>query len=228
MGRQQSRHAKSSHRVFFSSSLWYDITSFSAKSQRSPCSQPNTPPDTLIETLMTLSILITRFPGLLASVDAQPPPLTVLAPLLSHSRPAVRKRAIGTLAQFVPVTPPALFQELLSQDVLPGIASGASERQQTMVQLVAAVARHSALRIAPVLNEIVPGILKAAKKDEEELRESCLQTLEALVLRCPAEVTPYLSPMIQTASNYIKYDPVSAHTCFYGNSAHSFRTELCR
>lgn len=160
---------------------------------------------------MALSILIARFPGFLASVDLQPAPLTVLAPLLGHTRPAVHKRAISTLAQFIPVTPPVLFQELLTRDVLPGIASGSSERQQTMVQLVAAVARHSALRIAPVLEEIVPSILKAVKKEEEELRESCLQTLEALVLRCPTEVTPFLSSIIQTGVVYIKYDPVRVH-----------------
>lgn len=35
------------------------------------------------------------------------------------------------------------------------------------------------------------------------------QALEALLLRCPAEITPYLSSIVQTGNQYIKYDPVS-------------------
>jgi cullin-associated NEDD8-dissociated protein 1 len=158
---------------------------------------------------MTLSILITRFPGLLSAAALDPKPLTVIAPLLTHSRPAVRKRAIITLAQFVPISQPQLFSDLLQKDVLPVITGGSSaEKQQIMVQLIAAVARHSSNQIAPVLGEIVPGILKALKQDSEDLRESGLQTLEVLVLRCPAEVTPFLSQIVQAGSLYIKYDPV--------------------
>lgn len=52
--------------------------------------------------------------------------------------------------------------------------SASVEKQRTTSQLVAAVARHSALQIAPVLGDIVPGILKAVQKDDE-LRESGLQ-----------------------------------------------------
>lgn len=62
--------------------------------------QPNTPPETLIETLSILSILITRFPVHVSSPDIKPQPLSVLTPLLSHPRPAVRKRAIVTLGMW--------------------------------------------------------------------------------------------------------------------------------
>ena len=43
------------------------------------------------------------------------------------------------------------------------------------MQLVAAVARHSPLQIAPVLGQVVPGILKAVQRDDDELREGGLQ-----------------------------------------------------
>jgi len=43
------------------------------------------------------------------------------------------------------------------------------------VQLIAAVARHSPSQIAPVLDQIVPGILHAIEKDDDELREGSLQ-----------------------------------------------------
>lgn len=40
---------------------------------------------------------------------------------------------------------------------------------------MAAVARHSPAQLAPALNNIVPGILRAVEKDDEELREGALQ-----------------------------------------------------
>lgn len=54
----------------------------------------------------------------------------------------------------------------------------------------------------------MPGILKAIQKDDEELREGSLQALEALLLRCPTEITPYLSSITQAGNQFIKYDPV--------------------
>ncbi|OBZ78570.1 Cullin-associated NEDD8-dissociated protein 1 [Grifola frondosa] len=146
----------------------------------------DTPPETLIETLSILSILISRFPVYMSTV--QPQPLTVLTPMLS--------------------TLPQLFSVLLDAIIIPGLAPNASvDGQRTTVQLVAAVARHSPHQIAPALNGIVPNIVKVVHREDEELRESCLQALEALVLRCPSEITPYLSSIIQIANQYIKYDP---------------------
>ncbi|TBU30790.1 TIP120-domain-containing protein [Dichomitus squalens] len=166
----------------------------------------DTPPETLIETLAILSILITRFPAYLSNVE--PPPVTVLTPVLNHSRPAVRKRAITTLAQFLPHAQPQEFSTLLSSIIIPGLAPSANvEKQRTVVQLVAAIARHSPHQIAPTLSDIIPNILKDSQRDDEELRESSLQALEAVVLRCPSEVTPYLKSVIQVGNQYIKYDP---------------------
>ncbi|RDX51535.1 TIP120-domain-containing protein [Lentinus brumalis] len=166
----------------------------------------DTPPETLIETLAILSILITRFPAYLANVEPQPVP--TLTPLLAHSRPAVRKRAITTLAQFLPHAQPQDTAALLKTVVLPGLAPSASiDKQRTVVQLVAAVARHSPHQIAPTLGEIVPSLLKDVQRDDEELVESCLQALEALVLKCPSEITPSLSSIIQVGNQYIKHDP---------------------
>lgn len=138
--------------------------------------QPDTPPETLIETLSILTILISRFPAYLSSPNLQPQPLTILTPLLSHPRTAVRKRAITTLAQFLPTAHVELFATLLNTNILPGLAASANvEQQRTTVQLIAAVARHTSHHMSPVLNDVVPGVIKAAQRDDEELRESCLQ-----------------------------------------------------
>ncbi|KAI9065798.1 ARM repeat-containing protein [Trametes sanguinea] len=167
---------------------------------------PNTPPETLIETLSILSILISRFPGYLSNLEIKP--ILVLTPMLSHPRPAVRKRAITTLAQFLPYSQPQQFAELLNSFVIPGLAPTANlEKQRTVVQLVAAVARHSPAQITPALSEVTSSIIKDSQRDDEELRESCLQALEALVLKCPTEITSFLSAIIRVGNQYIKYDP---------------------
>lgn len=170
--------------------------------------QSNTPPEALIETLSILSILIVRFPAHLAASTEKSQPLKILAPLLSHPRPVVRKRAIVTISQFIPISQPHLFTELLKTNVFPNLAVGANlDKQRTTIQLIAAVARHSPLQIAPVLGDVVGGILKAVQRDDDDLRESCLQALEAIVLRCPSEVVPYLPACIQVGTQYIKHDP---------------------
>jgi hypothetical protein len=88
----------------------------------------------------------------------------------------VRKRAIITISQFIPISQPALFSALLVADVLPNLTASATlEKQRTTVQLVAAVARNSPSQIAPVLSNIVPGILQAVEKSDDELREGSLQ-----------------------------------------------------
>ncbi|KAF7784838.1 hypothetical protein Agabi119p4_1003 [Agaricus bisporus var. burnettii] len=169
---------------------------------------PSTPPEALVETLAILSILISRFPLHVSNSSLDPQPLTVLAPLLSHARPVVRKRSIITLSQFIPISRPALFESLLQSSVFPNLAPSANlERQRTTIQLVAAIARHSPHHISSVLDKLVPGILEAVHKDDEELREGSLQALEALTLRLPTEVTPYLGAIVQVGLQFIKYDP---------------------
>lgn len=69
-----------------------------------------------------------------------------------------------------------MFSGLLSSEMMPNLAPTANvEKQMTMVQLVAAIARSSPQRIAPSLPEIVPGLLKATQRDNDDLREASLQ-----------------------------------------------------
>ncbi|KAF8499003.1 TIP120-domain-containing protein [Russula emetica] len=167
---------------------------------------PGIPPDTLIETLSILSILVTHFPTYVSSLSLSPPPIQTITPLLIHGRPAVRKRAIVTLSNFVPLSAPELSGQLLSTVVIPNLQTSAPiEKQRTTVNLVAAIVRASPQRLASGLGAIVPGILRVLDQDDEELREGA--ALESTVLRMPAEVTPFLAAIIQVATKYIKFDP---------------------
>lgn len=82
------------------------------------------------------------------------------------------------------------------------------ESQRTTVLLVSSIARHSPQRISGAIPEVVAGVIAAAGKEDDELREYALQALEIFVLRCPSEVTPFLSQIIQAPAKLIKYDPV--------------------
>ncbi|CAE6466306.1 unnamed protein product [Rhizoctonia solani] len=150
----------------------------------------STPPDALIETLATLTILVTRFPSQVPPQE----PMTVLTPLLLHARPAVRKRAISTIASFVPTLSQDELQQFISSTILPGLQPAASlEKQRTTVHLVAAVARY----LASSLNEVVPSVLKGVKEEDEELREAGLQpspALDALAPRFLKQLLKTLSP----------------------------------
>jgi cullin-associated NEDD8-dissociated protein 1 len=100
--------------------------------------------------------------------------------------------------------------DLLQVNVYPNLTPSASvEKQRTTVQLISAVTRQAPIHITPALDKIVPGVLKAVEKDDEELRESSLQALETFLIRCPAEITPFTQAIVQVALQYIKYDPVS-------------------
>jgi cullin-associated NEDD8-dissociated protein 1 len=144
--------------------------------------QPGIPADTLIETLSILSILVTHFPTYVSSLSLSPPPIQTITPLLTHGRPAVRKRAIVTLSHFVPLSAPELSGQLLSTVVIPNLQTSAPiEKQRTTVNLVAAIVRASPQRLVSALGAIVPGILRVVDQDDEELREGALQVNTSFV-----------------------------------------------
>ncbi len=76
------------------------------------------------------------------------------------------------------------------------------------------------------MKDIVPGVLNLAAKEDPELREGALQALEALVYRCPAEITQFLIPIIALGIQLIRYDPVSSVPSSNVGASISFRTML--
>ncbi|KAG2741568.1 hypothetical protein P692DRAFT_20880121 [Suillus brevipes Sb2] len=124
-----------------------------------------------------------------SSESLSPHPLPAIAPLLSHSRPAVRKRAILTLSQCVPLSPPALANDLLQNHILLFLAPNANiEKQRTTVHLIAAIIR---------------------QRDDDEAREGCLQALETLLLKSLTEAALFLSSIVQIGNQFIKYDLIA-------------------
>jgi hypothetical protein len=50
-----------------------------------------------------------------------------------------------------------------------------SKKQRTTVHLVAAIVRQALQQLTSVYNDIIPGVIRAVQRDDDELREGCLQ-----------------------------------------------------
>jgi cullin-associated NEDD8-dissociated protein 1 len=171
----------------------------------------NVKPETKLECLQALEDLLTRF-GQLMSADLEKIQQAVLPQLVS-TRSAARKRAIGVLSRLAVVTPEKLFTALVEHLLKSATEAKKSDHVRTYVQAVGGISATVGHRLGKYLNQIIPLVVKnikaAGSEDEadEELRENCLATLEALVLRCPKEIQPHLEKVVATALEYIKHDP---------------------
>lgn len=124
--------------------------------------------------------MATRFPVHSSDPLMKPQPITAIAPLLEHPRPAVRKCAILTLSHFIPLVHIDITSDILQTHILPYLEADAKvEKQWTAVNLVSAILKESPQRLAPSIDRIVPGVLKSVHRDDDELREVCLQVRRA-------------------------------------------------
>ncbi|WVQ76239.1 hypothetical protein IAR50_005904 [Cryptococcus sp. DSM 104548] len=167
-------------------------------------------PQIASELLQTLTDLFTRFSAdISTSTTVSKSSLTALIKILSTARPAIRKRAIPTLASLVAASP-ALFNETLQQEIIAGV-SQSGDGGRVWLGAVASLARGrnvgnvGRLAAEKKLAEI---ILQQTKDPEDvETVEAALTALEALVLRCPTEMGIYISTIIQKSLALLKYDP---------------------
>lgn len=67
--------------------------------------------------------------------------------------------------------------------------------------------RSNAPRFGKFLSGVAPLVIKYTDLDDDELRENALQALEAFVLRCPTEITPYIDTIIDLSLKFLRYDP---------------------
>ncbi|KAK4941932.1 hypothetical protein LTR10_018262 [Elasticomyces elasticus] len=100
-----------------------------------------------------------------------------------------------------------------------------TEHRKFLIATVGTLARSSPTKFGPYLNDVVSNVLQVLSQQElsstasvsdedievdpeiEELRETALISLEALLGSCPTEMHPHLSDSIDAALRYLKYDP---------------------
>lgn len=139
-----------------------------------------------------------------------------LLPELASPRAAVRKRAVTCVGALCGSLPEGLYAEVVDH-LLAQVEAGAARRADatmtTYIQAICALGRGSGFRLGSQLARIVPLVLRSASLAGNEgdagteVAEHCLQACEALVTRCPAEITPFVPQLLELGLFYVKYDP---------------------
>eukprot|EP01104_Vermistella_antarctica_P019462 TRINITY_DN762_c0_g1_i1.p1 TRINITY_DN762_c0_g1~~TRINITY_DN762_c0_g1_i1.p1 ORF type:complete len:1331 (-),score=413.33 TRINITY_DN762_c0_g1_i1:65-3832(-) len=134
-------------------------------------------------------------------------------PQLTSIRTSSRKKAISCLARLSVHMPDPQFKGLVANLVEKAGTAKKAKNIRTFIQALGAISRSVAHRLGGFMKDVIPLVAKycddkGGKFDkDDELRENCFQTFESLVLRCPAEITPFLDQIIALSLEYIKYDP---------------------
>jgi cullin-associated NEDD8-dissociated protein 1 len=140
----------------------------------------------------------------------------VVLPLISSKDSMNKKKAIVCLGYLSTVSSDKLFDDLLTH-----LTSAISKTKEvasirTYVQAIGTLSRFAGNRMGKSVDKIF-SIVKTytdhkdffveEDKYDEELREICLQTLEALITRCPTELASHKGEVEALALRFIKHDP---------------------
>ncbi|KAF9154219.1 Cullin-associated NEDD8-dissociated protein 1 [Linnemannia schmuckeri] len=169
---------------------------------------PNSSYDAQMDSLDILSEVLLRFGNIFATIGLQKQTANTLFALLSHARPALRKRATTAIGHLVAHMPDDIFEDLLKK-ILNGLetSKNSPDRLRTYIQVTGTISRSNAPRFGKFLPGVAPSVIKYTDLDDDELRENALQALEAFVLRCPGEITPYIDTIIELGLKFLRYDP---------------------
>ncbi|XP_022915623.1 cullin-associated NEDD8-dissociated protein 1 [Onthophagus taurus] len=158
-----------------------------------------------LESLDIVGDLLARFGNGLTSYHSQI--LSALLPQLSSQRQAVRKRTIAACSNLVLSCNNALYSKLIEY-LHNGLLNEKNQMQiRTYIQCLAAVCRQSGHRFGEHIEKFVPLILQYSHKEDDELREYCLQAFESFVNRCPKEISEHIHSIINLCLKYMTYDP---------------------
>ena len=136
-----------------------------------------------LEALDILGDLLSRFGGLLLPFHNNL--LDALIPNLKSPRMAVRKRAIIALSHLVMTCDQSLYVKLIdyllhdlsdpAAVATNATASNGIQNTRTYIQAVGAICKQAGHRFGDHVEKVVPLVLGYAEKDDDEMREHCLQ-----------------------------------------------------
>eukprot|EP00798_Chlamydomonas_sp_ICE-L_P008749 gene8749-33610_t len=168
-------------------------------------------PEVVNESLEILAVLVARFGNLVVSEHTRIKDC-LMAHLADH-RPALRKRVLHCLAAIAAFLNDELLGTAITQLVSKLQESGVkADVTRTYIQAVGLISRAVGYRFGKHLGVALPLIVKhcdaaAAAEGDDELRENCLQALESFIHKCPHDARPHLSLSLNTALEFLKYDP---------------------
>ncbi|XP_063702337.1 cullin-associated NEDD8-dissociated protein 1 [Culicoides brevitarsis] len=158
-----------------------------------------------LEALDILSDLLSRFSDYM--IQYHDKILVALLPQLESDRQAVRKRTIVALSHLLASCNDHAYNEVVLH-LLGGLKKPKNVGTiRTYIQCLAAICRQSGHRLSKHINEIMALLNQYSSRDDDELREFCLQASEAFVYRCPEAITPHIPEIVKLCLKYITYDP---------------------
>uniref|UniRef100_A0A4W3IUM1 Cullin-associated and neddylation-dissociated 1 n=1 Tax=Callorhinchus milii TaxID=7868 RepID=A0A4W3IUM1_CALMI len=158
-----------------------------------------------LEALDIMADMLSRQGGLL--VNFHPSILNCLLPQLTSPRLAVRKRTIIALGHLVMSCGNLVFIDLIEHLLAELAKNDSMSTTRTYIQCIAAISRQAGHRIGEYLEKIIPLVVKFCSVEDDELREYCIQAFESFVRRCPKEVFPHVTTVINLCLKYLTYDP---------------------
>jgi cullin-associated NEDD8-dissociated protein 1 len=176
-----------------------------------------------LEALDILSDLLSRFGDLLLPFHEAI--LKALVPQLASSRQAVRKRTIVALSHLLTTCNNAAYNKVI-EHLLEGLEKPQNAGTvRTYIQCLASICRQAGHRLCNHIDRIMNLLSVYSQRDDDELREFCLQACEAFVNRCPEAIVPHIPTIIELCLKYVTYDPNYNYEADDGENGASMDTE---
>uniref|UniRef100_A0A1B0DPX8 Stalled ribosome sensor GCN1-like HEAT repeats region domain-containing protein n=1 Tax=Phlebotomus papatasi TaxID=29031 RepID=A0A1B0DPX8_PHLPP len=150
-----------------------------------------------LEALDILSDLLSRFGDLL--VPFHDTILKALVPQLGSQRQAVRKRTIVALSHLLTSCSNSAYNKVI-EHLLEGLKKPQNTSTiRTYIQCLASICRQAGHRLCNHIDRVMVLLNEYSQREDDELREFCLQACEAFIQRCPEAIVPHIpsvSPLL--------------------------------
>lgn len=175
-----------------------------------------------LEALDILADLLSRFGDLL--IPFHDVILAALVPQLGSARQAVRKRTIVALSYLLTTCSSEAYNEVILH-LLNGLEKPQNPSTiRTYIQCLASICRQAGHRLCHI-DRVMQLLNEYSQRDDDELREFCLQACEAFVQRCPEAIKPHIPSIVDLCLKYITYDPNYNYEADDGEPGFQMETE---
>ncbi|XP_055681122.1 cullin-associated NEDD8-dissociated protein 1 [Lutzomyia longipalpis] len=176
-----------------------------------------------LEALDILSDLLSRFGDLL--VPFHDTILKALVPQLGSQRQAVRKRTIVALSHLLTSCSNSAYNKVI-EHLLEGLKKPQNTSTiRTYIQCLASICRQAGHRLCNHIDRVMVLLNEYSQREDDELREFCLQACEAFIQRCPEAIVPHIPSIVALCLDYVTYDPNYNYEADDGDAGVSMDTE---
>ncbi|EDW76056.1 uncharacterized protein Dwil_GK14870 [Drosophila willistoni] len=176
-----------------------------------------------LESLDILSDLLSRFGEFLVPFHSTI--LKALMPQLASPRQAVRKRTIVGLS-FLLIQANSNAYNGVIDHLLEGLENPPNPGAiRTYIQCLASICRQAGHRLCSHIDRAMHLLRQYSQRDDDELREFCLQACEAFVMRCPEAINPHIPMILELCLKYVTYDPNYNYEADDGDTGIAMDTE---